>query len=332
MDGRRSFLLTTAFVVLATFGAHGQESAADSQAFAPRGVPKPWKSLRGVGRVLDLTKLPVVIDEPGLYALDRNWNLTGYQLGGELIRITADDVTLDLHGYKIELFLNDVSSALITVSGNAVSVRNGGLEACCEGAVAVSSTGSDTRLERLDVYSHDSMRFAGPRAAIVDSDIYSRWGIAVENSVVERNKIGCRSGCLVLRGDGNQVLDNRFEYSDASAVLDVQSNGNLIARNGFHAYDGGAEEVVSVSGDRNVVRDNTAVITETPGSPMFVISGTGNTLDGNIVASGNDYARASVGIAFTADGNFYGDNRMAATVPFALGGTVQTDWGGNVGY
>ena len=35
---------------------------------------------------------------------------------------------------------------------------------------------------------------------------------------------------------------------------------------------------------------------------------------------------------FTANGNYYGNNRMAAQVPFALGGTVQTDWGGNVGY
>src|SRR6187551_279098 len=32
------------------------------------------------------------------------------------------------------------------------------------------------------------------------------------------------------------------------------------------------------------------------------------------------------------NGNFYGDNRMQTAVPFDLGGTTQTNWGGNVGY
>ena len=333
MDGRGSLLLVVVFVVSAACGAQGQQVPADAAAHAVRGAPKPWKNVRGVGRVLDLSELPVVIDEPGLYALDRDWTLTGYQLGGELIRIAADDVTLDLRGFQLEIFQIDVLTVLVAVSGNDVAVRSGGLEACCEGASAVQSSGWDTRLELLNVYSHDGMGFRGRNAAIVDSVIYARWGIGVqEHSVVERNEIGCRSGCLVLRGDGNQALDNRFEYSDASAVLDVEGHGNVIAGNTLSAYDSGAEEVVSVSGDRNVLRDNTAVVTEFPGSLMFVISGTGNTLDGNVVASGNDYASASVGIRFTADGNFYGDNRMAATVPFDLGGTLQTNWGGNVAY
>ncbi len=33
-----------------------------------------------------------------------------------------------------------------------------------------------------------------------------------------------------------------------------------------------------------------------------------------------------------SNGNYYGNNRMAAQVPFALGGAMQADWGGNVGY
>ena len=56
------------------------------------------------------------------------------------------------------------------------------------------------------------------------------------------------------------------------------------------------------------------------------------TLDGNIGAPSDPARREAVGMRYTADGNFYGDNRMAAQVPFDLGGTVQTDWGGNVGY
>jgi hypothetical protein len=31
-------------------------------------------------------------------------------------------------------------------------------------------------------------------------------------------------------------------------------------------------------------------------------------------------------------GNFYGNNRVAAPVPFNVGTTTQTAWGGNVGF
>ena len=83
-------------------------------------------------------------------------------------------------------------------------------------------------------------------------------------------------------------------------------------------------------GDRNVVRSNTYINGLT--SAVLLISGTANTLDGNIAARAAEGGQASVGMEFRADGNFYGNNRMAAQVPFALGGTVQTDWDGNVGY
>jgi hypothetical protein len=65
---------------------------------------------------------------------------------------------------------------------------------------------------------------------------------------------------------------------------------------------------------------------------FFDVSGIGNTLDGNIAAPGVRGMAARTGIEFTADGNYYGGNRLAATGPFALGATTQTDWGGKVGY
>jgi hypothetical protein len=90
--------------------------------------------------------------------------------------------------------------------------------------------------------------------------------------------------------------------------------------------------VYIVGGDRNVVRDNT-IISGIPGGTAFAVRGTGNTLDGNIAAGREpEFPATNVGIAFTADGNYYGDNRMGSNVPFSLNGTVQTDWGGNVGY
>lgn len=62
------------------------------------------------------------------------------------------------------------------------------------------------------------------------------------------------------------------------------------------------------------------------------VSGTGNVLDGNVGAVVDSPGTIGKGVRFEQNGNFYGDNRMQTAVPFDLGGTTQTDWGGNVGY
>jgi hypothetical protein len=295
------------------------------------GPTKPWKEVRGVGRVLDLSKPPVVIDEPGLYALQRDWDLTGFQLGGDVIHITADNVTLDLQGFGIAIRLDNVNSRLLAVGGDQVVVRNGRLGACCEGAAVFRSTGSFTRLEHLDMSGQDPTRFEGAGATITDSVIHTRWGIDVnEGSVVRGNALSCRTFCLTLHGGMNQVIDNRFAFADADVVVQVDGDGNVIERNIMDGDVFGPGKAYAVGGDRNVVRDNT--ITGGGFGTAFAVGGTGNTLDGNIVASREGGLSTGVGIGFTADGNYYGDNRMAAIVPFNLNGTVQTDWGGNVPY
>ena len=331
MDSRSTVLGSMAVAVFALSTAQGQQIEPDAEEAVTGGVAKPWKNVRGVGRVLDLTKLPLVIDEPGLYALQRDWVLTGYRLGGELIRVTADNVTLDLHGFKIEIRLDDISSTLIAVSGNEVVVRNGRLSACCEGAAAFGSTGTGTLLEHLDVLSGFPMLFEGAQATITDSVIFARWGIFVkERSVVQRNALSCRTFCLSLSGDKNQVIANRFDFGDADVVVEVAGDGNIIERNVIDNDFVVPGTAYVIAGARNVVRDNT--ITGTGDIVAFGVSGVKNTLDGNILASREAGPPVRVGIDFTANGNYYGNNRMAATVPFNLNGTVQTDWGGNVSY
>jgi hypothetical protein len=332
MDVTRWVCIALASIGFSAATAHAQSSGQLAvQAAQKPGPVKPWKQVTGLGRVLDLSKPPVVIDEPGLYALQRDWDLTGYELGGDIIRITANNVTLDLHGFGIGIRLDNINSTLLAVSGNQVVVRNGQLEACCEGAATFGSTGFGTRLEHLDVNGQDPMRFEGTGATITDSVIHARWGINVnETSVVRGNLLSCRTFCLTLQGAMNQVIDNRFNYADADVVVQVDGDGNVIERNVMDGDVFGPGRAYSVDGDRNVLRDNT--ITGSGFGTVFAVSGTGNTLDGNIVASREGGLIASVGIRFTADGNYYGDNRMAAQVPFALGATVQADWGGNVGY
>ena len=70
----------------------------------PMGPPKPWKFVRGLGRVLDLSKPPVVIDEPGLYVIQQHWQFSRTTtLPTGAIQITADEVTLDLHSFTISV-------------------------------------------------------------------------------------------------------------------------------------------------------------------------------------------------------------------------------------
>lgn len=338
MDVRRVLLAST----VACLGFAG--SAALGQALAPdddpealaaemaraKGPAKPWKHVRGFGRVLDLRKLPVVIDEPGLYAIDRNWMFEGPSGTPQLIEITADDVTLDLHGFEISAEI-DLGGVLLGISGLRVEIRNGGLSACCEEATTLRAT-SGPHLHHLSVFSGLTMEFEGDGASLTDSTLSLRAEAEFAGgATVVRNTIACNRGryCIHLLGDGNQVANNSLTLFQGGGI-GVFGVRNVVASNVIDAQQL-VDEVPSftIQGDQNVVRANTVLY---GASPVFAIGGTANTLDGNIVAPVHATARARVGVEFTRDGNFYGNNRMAAQVPFALGGTVQTDWGGNVGY
>ena len=60
---------------------------------------RPWKLQAGY-RVLDLSRVPIVIDKPGRYAIDRDWNVD-LAAPGTLIHIVADNVTVDFRGFAI---------------------------------------------------------------------------------------------------------------------------------------------------------------------------------------------------------------------------------------
>jgi hypothetical protein len=82
-------------------------------------------------RRLGLSSAPVVIDEPGLYYLDRDWIIEHPLTPGvALITIEADDVTLDLGGHSLES-INEGS--VIDVTGRSFTVRNGEIHATGNG-------------------------------------------------------------------------------------------------------------------------------------------------------------------------------------------------------
>ena len=341
MGTSKLVLLAAAAAVLFTIpAAQAQDDAALAAEASARahGPPKPWKSVRGLGRVLDLTKLPIVIDEPGLYAIDRNWELLpkAANLVPGMIEITADNVTLDLHGFTISADPG-VGTLLVTTGlAGDIEIRNGGIAACCsDGGVAIGITSPrGARLHHLSVFSYDRMTFEGG-TSFTDSDIRVRVGMqfTANGASLQRNSIDCNRGrCAAFIGDDNRVTDNKM-IPYQGGVIRFEGDGNIVVNNVIDASNAiDVLEWVFVKGDSNVLRANTVLLGGFVGEPIFSINGTANTLDGNIAASPFLGFRAPVGMEFTADGNFYGNNRMAAQIPFALGSTTQTNWGGNVGY
>ena len=158
MDVSRLFLIVAAALGLAITAAQAQDkdtvSARSAQA---RGPAKPWRFVRGLGRVLDLSKPPVVIDEPGLYAIQQSWRFprATTDVVSELIQITADDVTLDLHGFTISTELIALQpSTLFAITGDSAEIRNGGITAH-DGALPCTAPASGQWLHHLSVSSGD---------------------------------------------------------------------------------------------------------------------------------------------------------------------------------
>jgi hypothetical protein len=101
--------------------------------------------------------------------------------------------------------------------------------------------------------------------------------------------------------------------SSRTCCLTLQGAMNQVIDNRFSYQD--ADVVAQVDGDASVIE--------------------GNVLDEEVFGPGEAYAVAGENNVVrdnTITGGGWGNNRMAAQVPFNLGATVQTDWGGNVGY
>jgi hypothetical protein len=275
-------------------------------------------------RALTFWSLPVVIDEPGVYVLDRDW-VVDAPTTDAVLSIDASDVVLDFRGFALGI---RTSGLAVRVSGNDVTLRNGRLSSDEQTLV---STGAGIALENLRLDTRDGVGL-GDRASVVESDYHGRFALGLQNdSTVERTALTCLYFCLVVNGDGNRVADSRINSQDDEAIR-VSGSGNVIARNLLPTAQEGFV-VFNVTGNRNVLRGNTVLIGDMePPSSIVAVSGTANVIDGNIAHPGRGGERAFVGIRFTRAGNFYGDNRLGALAAVDLGGGPQTDWGGNVIY
>jgi hypothetical protein len=272
----------------------------------------------------------VVIDAPGLYVLSRDWEVSGSEPVPQL-SIEADNVVLDFRGFTLDVSNGGLA---VTIRGSGVTLRNGRLRADEQ---ALMSSGRATTLERMTISSNSGVLLEGDGATVRDDVYRARFSLHIQaNSTIEHSDLGCSQTCVSISGGGNKVLQNRINtFVDAgNAGIVIHGNGNIVAGNTVSASSD-ADAIFDVMGDNNVLRDNTVAIdVEGFGPPrtLMVVNGSRNVVHGNIALPGITGERSPTGIRFVRDGNFYGDNRIAALVPFDLGATVQTDWGGNVGF
>jgi hypothetical protein len=285
--------------------------------------------------ILDFSSsLPVTIVEPGEYALDRNWSLgTAAGFLGTVLRIEADDVRIDFEGYFLQ---SNHQGQVVEVHGDRVSFRNGRLPGNPY-QVVLTSTGRQLEVDQMTIYSSEVLELEGDRTVIRDSDVFVQWGLILggEQAVVEQSGFyGCNIRCLQVNGVGGEIRGNEFttdsNFNDDVVVIDgsyTVFDGNLIDQRAIDV----TYSMLAINGPQNRAANNTFILGSNT-TAAIAVNGMNNTIDSNIARPGPFGASADQGVTFTADGNFYGDNRMDATIPFNLSGTTQTDWGGNVGY
>lgn len=292
-------------------------------------VPATPTGAVGVGTapvVLDLSSPPVVIDEPGYYVLDRNWEIE-FPYGSDqipVIEITASNVLVDFTGFGFAT--ERIGGQEILITGDSVTLKNGHLSAIGDGGGVIRSSGRNTLLQRMEVFGSDAS-FAleleqGGR--IEDSTIIEGARIGGQAHIYS-TRFACNRRCLVLTGTGSEIVDSSSSASTGDALQFNVSNGRIENGSFTSEYFSG----ISVNGSGNIVRSNSAA----GGESAISVNADGNVIDRNFISPVYEAVSGNIGIEFTVSGNFYGGNRVKAMkAPFSLGATTQTDWGGNVAY
>jgi len=306
--------------VLSSFAARAQAPTTSTQA-----------------KVLHLTASHIVIDQPGMYELDRNWVISGpgvfTQDGIRSIEITANDVVLDLRGFSIDMTHEDAGG--IYIAGANVTVRNGRV---------TPGIGTDGASTVIDAIEATGISADGPDAIVRNSS--AKGGSARgERYLIERNRFDCLTTCFSITGSHGVFRDNRLyrggSQFGSGGVLFVGGVANAVENNYIESVELNPAAIF-LRGSQNVIARNTMVMTQGFGGGAAiqvqggtVLGGTANVIDGNIANHSTPNVHWEFGIVFVlgANGNFYGNNRMEADQPFFTGsGLQEIDWGGNVGY
>ena len=253
---------------------------------------------------------PMTITQSGRYVVTRNIT----SAVNPVITINADDVLLDLNGFKIEGDANIFAADVLLVAGNGVTIQNGSVQG---GGAAVRMSLGTTR------FSLNNLSLSGGRTGVAASASASLGliennriggvtdGVTVSGSSVQvrKNVISADSqGINVTNCDSCVIADNTVQSATSAGILIDLGAGNQVLRNtvsncgvgirvsqgGYHQIEGNVTTKNTSYGlffrntsFDNVYRGNTARNNAgsgcTGGSPTasFCNEGTGNSSQGD---------------------------------------------------
>jgi len=292
----------------------------------------------GVGNpptVVDFSKGEITIEEPGYYILDRDWKiaLEGVEA---VLEVAADDVTIDLRGFEIELLLADS----MLISGERVTLKNGTLSHAQLSVTGMYSHLTGLQMNVFDGQSAISLR--GDHARVDNSVLTSRTegygdesipiSVYASHATVRSNRISATGESISTHGEDVNflyILENTLDCDGRDCLL-IYGDHNVIARNTARQHSGNS--FATIVGDYNHLLDNVSLHYASSGITGILIEGTQNILRGNILQTDPTDLPFRYGISFTHfDGNYYGDNLISAETLVNLSGTMQIDLGGNHG-
>jgi hypothetical protein len=283
-------------------------------------------------QVLDLSRTPVEIVQPGVYVLNRNWDALFNVSPNSAIHITADDVTLDMQGFDLLV----IEGGGIYSTGTNGTIRNGSVRT--RTGIAIQVGGRGTRIENMRVRadSGGAVSLMGVGSVLSDSEVTGNVN-AGSGTLVRDNSIFSQRTALSMWSSRATVVGNDVDGCAIGPCITVEGDHNVVERNRILMVDNDVRKYgLIVVGDHNLALGN--IFGRCSGSTAILVTGLGNIFRDNLAPRSEPQELGGIppkvcgtGIEFQRDGNFYGDNTMWATVPFNVGASVQTDLGGNVG-
>ena len=205
---------------------------------------------------LRLIRHPTVIDRPGAYLVVRNFFTED---GTPAITITADEVSLDLGGYRLAGPGNRVGVGVAVMGATDVRIQNGSLERFGIGVLLQNA--KNAIVENLQIDGIDSG--GSPPDVEIGVLALDTRGARIAHNVITDTFLG-----IFVRGDGsggNYIKDNVLTAGDqgelgicfnpAPGQTTGGPHGNLVTGNLVSRFRRGLSLSTDSSG--NVVRGNT---------------------------------------------------------------------------
>ncbi len=268
-----------------------------------------------------LTSLPTTINASGIYCL--TGDLTTGMTTGTAITINANNVTLDLNGYKLGGQAAGIATQTIGISSlnrKNITLTNGTIRGFYLG-VSLHDDSSDYSISGGHLV--ENLRAEGNTLS----------GITVRGrgNIIRNNQVINTGGCpifdtvygIIAAGVGSRVLNNDVSGTVASRSgisygIDVSSAGNIVDNNRVTdtTSAGGSIMAISVESDAGTVRNN-IISNLALSAQSYGIHTHGNNLN----LRDNNITNMSNGIVVTGSGTYMGNLVSGAATAYS-GGTA----------